>query len=254
MGNVIEVRGVKIGEGVPKIIVPIVGVTKEEILAAAASFKEVRLDLVEWRVDWFEGVFDFAKVEDVLKDLRAALGNTPILFTFRTSKEGGEKPIEAADYAKLNISAAKTGLVDLIDVEAFTGDEIVKEIIEGAHAAGVKVVASNHDFGKTPDKDDIVGRLRKMQDLGADIPKIAVMPKSKKDVLVLLSATEEMATDYADRPIITMSMAGTGVISRLAGEVFGSALTFGAAAKASAPGQMGVEDLKQVLTLLHGAL
>ena len=33
MGNVIEVRGVKIGEGVPKIIVPIVGVTKEEIAA-----------------------------------------------------------------------------------------------------------------------------------------------------------------------------------------------------------------------------
>ena len=180
MANVIEVRGVKIGEGTPKIIVPIVGVTKEEILAAAASFKDVRLDLVEWRVDWFEGVFDFAKVEDVLKDLRPALGNAPILFTFRTSKEGGEKAIEPEVYAKLNIQAAQTGLVDLIDVEAFTGDEIVKEIIAGAHAAGVKVVASNHDFFKTPDKDDIVGRLRKMQELGADIPKIAVMPKNKK--------------------------------------------------------------------------
>ena len=226
MANVIEVRGVKIGEGTPKIIVPIVGVTKEEILAAADSFKDVRLDLVEWRVDWFEGVFDFAKVEDVLKDLRPALGDVPILFTFRTSKEGGEKAIEPEAYARLNIQAAQTGLVDLIDVEAFTGDEIVKEIIAGAHAAGVKVVASNHDFGKTPEKDDIVGRLRKMQDLGADIPKIAVMPKNKKDVLVLLSATEEMATDYADRPIITMSMAGTGLISRLSGEVFGSSCTF----------------------------
>ena len=118
MANVIEVRGVKIGEGVPKIIVPIVGVTKEEILAAAASFKEVRLDLVEWRVDWFEGVFDFAKVEDVLKDLRPALGDVPILFTFRTSKEGGEKAIEPEVYAELNIKAAQTGLVDLIDVEA----------------------------------------------------------------------------------------------------------------------------------------
>ena len=232
MANVIEVRGVKIGEGTPKIIVPIVGVTKEEILAAADSFKDVRLDLVEWRVDWFEGVFDFAKVEDVLKDLRPALGDVPILFTFRTSKEGGEKAIEPEAYARLNIQAAQTGLVDLIDVEAFTGDDIVKEIIAGAHAAGVKVVASNHDFGKTPEKDDIVGRLRKMQDLGADIPKIAVMPKNKKDVLVLLSATEEMATDYADRPIITMSMAGTGLISRLSGEVFGSSCTFGAVGKA----------------------
>ena len=72
------------------------------------------------------------------------------------------------------------------------------------------------------------------------------MPQNKKDVLTLLAATEEIATEYADRPIITMSMAGTGVISRLCGEVFGSALTFGAAGKASAPGQMGVEDLKTV--------
>ena len=174
--------------------------------------------------------------------------------TFRTSKEGGEKSIEDEAYAELNIKAAETGLVDAVDVEVFTGDEVVKRIIEGAHAAGVKVVASNHDFDKTPDKDDIVRRLCKMQELGADVPKIAVMPQSKKDVLTLLTATEEMATEHADRPIITMSMAGTGVISRLAGEVFGSALTFGAAAKASAPGQMGVEDLKDVLTKLHNAL
>ena len=154
----------------------------------------------------------------------------------------------------MNIAAAKSGYTDLVDVEVFTGDEIVTRIIKEAHEAGVKVVASNHDFDKTPDKDDIVGRLRKMQELGADIPKIAVMPQSRKDVLTLLAATEEMYRAYADRPIITMSMAGTGVISRLCGEVFGSALTFGAAKKASAPGQMGVNDLNTVLQLLHNAL
>ena len=141
MSKYVEVRGVKIGEGVPKICVPIIGKTKEEILAAARSFEDVALDVVEWRVDWFEGVFDFAQVEDVLKDLRPALGETPILFTFRTSKEGGEKAIEADAYAELNKKAAATGLVDLVDVEAFTGDEVVKDIIEGAHAHGVKVVA-----------------------------------------------------------------------------------------------------------------
>ena len=63
-----------------------------------------------------------------------------------------------------------------------------------------------------------------------------------------------MTRKYADRPIITMSMAGTGVISRLCGEVFGSALTFGAAKKASAPGQMGVNELETVLRLLRRSL
>ena len=250
----VKMRNMVLGEGMPKICVPIVASTKDGIIEEARNIKNLPADIVEWRVDWFENVFEFDKVKNVLKELRETLGDMPILMTFRTSKEGGEKSIEDEAYAELNIKAAETGLVDAVDVEVFTGDEVVKRIIEGAHAAGVKVVASNHDFDKTPDKDDIVRRLCKMQELGADVPKIAVMPQSKKDVLTLLAATEEMATEHADRPIITMSMAGTGVISRLAGEVFGSALTFGAAAKASAPGQMGVEELKDVLTKLHNAL
>ena len=252
--NTVKVRGVEIGAGIPKIIVPIVGVTHEAIVEEAKTFNSIPVDVVEWRVDWFENVFEFDKVEAVLRDLRDALGEIPILMTFRTSKEGGEKAIEPEAYAELNIKAARTGLVDMIDVEIFTGDDIVNKIISGAHAAGVKVVASNHDFFKTPEKDDIVGRLRKMQDMDADIPKIAVMPTCKKDVLTLLAATEEMSSEYADRPIITMSMAGTGVISRLAGEVFGSSMTFGAAKKASAPGQIGVNELNTVLSLLHDAL
>ena len=252
--NTIKVRDIEIGAGAPKIIVPIVGVTKEDILNEAKTFDSIPVDVVEWRVDWFEHVFEFDKVEDVLKDLRNVLGNIPLLLTFRTKKEGGEKAIDTKDYKELNLRAAKTGYVDFIDVEIFTGDDVVREIIDGAHTAGVKVIASNHDFFKTPAKSDIIYRLRKMQDMGADIPKIAVMPQSRRDVLTLLCATEEMVTDYADRPIITMSMAGTGVISRLCGEVFGSSMTFGAAKKASAPGQMGVNDLNTVLDLLHCAM
>ena len=206
------------------------------------------------RVDWYEDIFDFTKTEATMQALREVLGEMPILFTFRTSKEGGEKAIETEAYVELNQNAAKTGLVDLVDVEAFTGDDAVKAVVDIAHENGVKVIASNHDFHKTPEKEEIVSRLRKMQELGADIPKIAVMPQNKKDVLTLLAATEEMVSEYADRPIITMSMSGTGVISRLCGEVFGSALTFGAVGKVSAPGQMGIEDLTTVLGLLHKSL
>ena len=210
--------------------------------------------MVEWRADWFEEAADPAAVDEVLRELRGALGNTPLLFTFRTLREGGEKAIAPQDYAALNISVAKSGFADLIDVEIFTGDEIVREIIESAHEEGVKVVGSSHDFDRTPEKDEIVGRLRKMQQMGADIPKIAVMPQSRKDVLTLLLATEEMTAEYADRPIITMSMSGTGLISRLCGEVFGSSCTFGAVGKVSAPGQMNVEDLDTVLELIHKGL
>ncbi len=252
--NPLVVRNIKIGEGIPKICVPIVGVTKEDILNEAKTFETVPSDILEWRVDWFEYAFDTEQVKEVLKQLRAALKDKPLLFTLRTFKEGGQKAVEPEAYAALNIAAVKTGCIDLLDVEAFTGDGVVKDMIEAAHKHGVKVIASNHDFNQTPEKDVMIGRLRKMQELGADISKIAVMPQSKKDVLTLLAATEEMYREHADRPIVTMSMAGVGAISRLCGEVFGSALTFGAAKKASAPGQLDVNDLAEVLSLLHKSL
>lgn len=248
--NTVKIRDIEIGAGAPKIIVPIVGITKEDIIEEAKTFDSIPVDVVEWRVDWFEGVFDFAKVEDVLKDLRTVLGNIPLLMTFRTSKEGGEKAIEPDAYAELNIKAAQTGYVDLIDVEIFTGDEIVKKIIDGAHAEGVKVIASNHDFFKTPAKADIIYRLRKMQDMNADIPKIAVMPQSSKDVLTLLTVTESWK-ETGKTPVITMSMAGEGLISRLCGEIFGSAVSFGTAGKSSAPGQIDAEELRRILEIIH---
>ena len=126
---------------------------------------------------------------------------------------------------------------------------MVKEI----HENNIKIVMSNHDFHKTPEKDEIVKRLCKMQELKCDIPKIAVMPKTTADVLTLLTATEEMKRNHPFTPVITMSMGGLGVISRISGETFGSALTFGAAKKASAPGQVPVEELYTILNILHNS-
>ena len=252
--NTVRVRNVEIGTGIPKICVPIVGVTKEDIIAEAKTFDSIPVDVVEWRVDWFEEVNHYESVENAAKQLRDILGETPILFTFRTAKEGGERAIEPDEYVELNEKIAKSGYVDLVDVEAFIGDTYVEKVVKTSHECGVKVIASNHDFRKTPPKAELISRMRKMQELGADIPKIAVMPQSTEDVLTLLSATEEMRRCYADRPVITMSMAGTGIVSRMCGEVFGSALTFGAAGKVSAPGQIDVEELRTVLGIIHKSL
>lgn len=251
MKNIVKVRNLKLGEGIPKICVPLVGKTNEEILEEAKNLKEIKLDLVEWRIDHYENVENIEKCKEILKELREELGETPILVTFRSKKEGGEREVSTEYYIELNKEISRTGMADLIDVELFTGDREVSEIVNFAHENEVKVVMSNHDFDKTPAKEEIVKRLCKMQELGADLPKIAVMPQTTSDVLTLLCATDEMVTKYADRPIITMSMAGLGVISRIAGETFGSALTFGAAKVASAPGQVSVKELNNVLKLMH---
>ncbi|MFE8045655.1 type I 3-dehydroquinate dehydratase [Brenneria goodwinii] len=247
----VTVKNLVIGEGAPKIIVSLMGKEVPAIKSEAQYYKDFDFDILEWRIDHFDDVENIESVIDAARQLRSIIHDKPILFTFRTAKEGGEKEISPDDYISLNQKIVDSGLVDMIDLELFTGDQWVSATIEHAHAKGVKVIMSNHDFHKTPPKEEIIKRLRKMQELGADIPKIALMPQSKNDVVTLLAATLEMYEKHADRPIITMSMAKPGIISRLSGEVFGSAATFGALKKASAPGQIGIQDLRSVLNILH---
>lgn len=249
----VQIKNITVGEGAPKIIVSLMAKDLAAVKSEAAAYAAADFDILEWRGDHFAAVTDSAAVLEALKTLRAAFPNKPILFTFRSKHEGGEAELTDDDYIALNIAVAETGLVDLIDLELFTGDELVKNAIAAAHARGVKVIMSNHDFHKTPAKDEIIYRLRRMQELGADIPKIALMPTCRQDVLTVLSATVDMAEKYADRPIITMSMGKTGVTSRLTGEAFGSAATFGAVKTASAPGQISVADLRTVLTIINKA-
>lgn len=252
--NPVVVRNVKIGEGMPKICVPIVGTTREEILEMANEIIKVPADMVEWRVDFYESVFEIQKVVKLLKDLREILGELPILFTFRTRKEGGEKELNSKAYTLLYKMVIESGLVDLIDVEVFSMNDAVRSILDNAHKHGVKVIGSNHDFEKTPNKDELVQKLFYMQQVGADIVKIAVMPTCEEDVLTLLEATRHMVKNGGTCPLVTMSMSGMGVVSRMAGELFGSSITFGMVKNASAPGQIDTRDLKNILELMHKSL
>ena len=221
----INIRNVKIGEGIPKICVPIVGETREDILKSAKRVETSGADLVEWRVDWYESVFCVSKVESIAGELREILKDIPLLFTFRTAREGGKKAIDLKHYVELNERIIKAKAVDLIDIELFAGVSVVKKIIESAHKENVKVVVSNHDFEKTPTVMEMKERLEKMEIMGADICKIAVMPFSYKDVIQLLNTTMEMSQRLT-RPLVTMSMGKIGKITRIVGELVGSSITF----------------------------
>lgn len=249
--SAVRIRNLLLGEGMPKICVPIVGRTKEEIIESAKMIMDHKPDIVEWRGDFLETLEDTGFVRDILEMLRRILGETPLLFTIRTKAEGGEKLVTVSEYCRINKSVMESGFADAVDVELFLGEAVVSELILHAHEHEVKVIGSNHDFEKTPMEEEIVSRLCKMQRLGCDVAKMAVMPQSQRDVLTLLAATETMKKQYSSTPVITMSMSGMGALSRLAGEVFGSALTFGMVGKASAPGQVPIEELRMILQKIH---
>ena len=239
----VKVRNIVLGEGLPKIAVPNVGVTEEEILASAKEIAAAKPDIMEWRIDYYEaGIKDNEKLIATAKALRDVVGELPILVTFRTKNED--------EYLDLVATVVTNRLGDAVDIELFHDEERVKELVKQAHNYNVVVIMSNHDFEKVPAKDVIEFRLKKMADLGADVPKLACMPHSADDVLTLLSATNDAHKALAN-PIITMAMADLGKVSRIAGQVFGSCLSFGAVGKTSAPGQLSIEDLRNAENYLE---
>lgn len=245
----VTVDHITIGDGLPKIIVPMVGNTAEELEKEAELIHTLDCDLVEWRIDFFEQVSNFQAVASLSHNLKAIL-EKPLLITFRTKNEGGVYDLSESDYFELYKTIISNGNLNLLDVELFMPEKQVNELIDLAHKNEIKIIMCNHDFQKTPEKEEIIHRLRSMQDRGADICKIAVMPTASEDVLTLLDATREMYETYAQVPLITMSMGALGMISRVSGQVFGSAATFGSATTASAPGQVPVVELRKMLETL----
>lgn len=243
---------VELGPGMPAVIVPLLGPTCSALTDEITALDYDDLDIVELRIDHFDAVDDLDEVQRAIETVREELQHgVPILFTFRSKPEGGQRDIDAASYEAL-LSLA-SGLVEAIDVEMFTELGTLERIVNGAHSSGAAVVMSSHEFERTPTIEQILARLSLQQDLGADVVKIAVMPHSPSDVLTLMRATTEFATTKAVRPAITMAMGPLGVVSRLAGEVFGSSATFASVGAASAPGQLSARDVRRALVAVHAA-
>ncbi|WP_312832317.1 type I 3-dehydroquinate dehydratase [Sedimentibacter saalensis] len=249
MMKTIQCKNLIFNSGLPKICIPLTGKNITSILDAINDLNQVDHDLAELRIDFYEDVDDFSKVVVLLKKIREIYFK-PLLFTFRTKKEGGVHDMSEENYFELIHMAIDSGLIDMVDIELFSHEESLRKAVAFAHEKLIKVVMSNHDFHKTPDKDEIIKRLVKMQENGADISKIAVMPTCNDDVLELLSATMEVKNKYGF-PCITMSMGKLGAITRLSGELFGSCMTFAAVKNTSAPGQISAAKVKDILDLLH---
>ena len=249
----LTVRHVTIGKGQPKIVVPITGKSSPQVLEMAEKIAQSdAADLAEFRIDYLsEPGADPGGTAALCQSVRHTLGDKPLLATFRTKREGGEQAIDESDYERLYGAIITAKAADLVDIQMMLDESRVKRLVDLAHAHGVYVVMSNHNFHDTPPNDVLIARLRRQQSLGADILKIAAMPKTPSDALRLMQATREMYDRYAERPLLTMSMAADGIVSRLSGELTGSALTYGSIGASSAPGQLKAEELKTVLSIIH---
>lgn len=241
------------GTGRPLVCVPVVEHKEEDIYQAAKSAVSQETEVLEWRMDWFAEVFQWERTKHTMRNLQEICGDVILLCTFRSRQQGGEKDISEDRYLELLERAAQSRYADLLDVEACQLTD-APSVMRMLHDLGQTVIGSQHYFSHTPETEQMRQDIMGMRWAGADIGKLAVMPHSPSDVARLLEVTAQMKEEYPEYPLVTMAMGGLGAVSRISGQVFGSCMTFASGGKASAPGQMPVEDVRWMLDKLSESM
>jgi len=251
----IELHGQPVAGGkFPLICAPLVGSTFDQLMTELVVVMSKKPDMLEWRVDFFEQIHDLALVITAATAIKKVANDIPLLFTRRSVIEGGEAIVlNEAQVIAMYTAVCESQCIDLIDYEMANDAVNIARVREVARAHDVKLVLSFHNFSSTPDQETLVARFEMAEQLGADVAKVAVMPRDPGDVLTLLAATRQ-ASEKLGIPLISMSMGPYGSLTRLFGWVFGSALTFAVGASSSAPGQIPIEDLNTVLAILKKSI
>ncbi len=81
MGAIVKVRNVKLGDGMPKICIPVTDTNLNDLKKSVNLIRNTPFDLIEWRADFYDGVED-PEVPDQgpMTLFRNTLGNIPVLF------------------------------------------------------------------------------------------------------------------------------------------------------------------------------
>ena len=271
--------------GLPAVAVSLTGPSLAQARTQARSAIDAGADVLELRVDLLEEACALAapdlldaataaaQVLECLWGLGEAIDATdgadagaPVLLTCRTAAEGGRAQLDDTAYGAF-LRSVLDGLADwaperrpaAIDVEVQRG--CLPQVCAQAHALGIDVVASFHDFEATPADEVLEEVMARMAREGADLAKIAVWPTSVDDVARLLGVCARATAGAGEGtglgvPVAAMSMGALGAVSRVA-PAFGSALTFAVVpdeqgqARVSAPGQLPIQDVRRCLELLR---
>ncbi|QIB73410.1 type I 3-dehydroquinate dehydratase [Halogeometricum borinquense] len=202
-------------------------------LAAEPAARE-HADVVEFRMDL---------ADDPLAELDDYDGTLPLLVTNRASWEGGESEADEEGRLASLERAARYDAVVAVDVE-LNALETTRGVTaaERLRESNVAVIASVHDFERTPATSELRRLLHEAATVG-DVGKVAVTANSRHDALRLLEATHA-ATAWGDT-VATMGMGEAGKHTRAVAPVYGSKIGYAPvhAGKETAPGQYDLESL-----------
>ncbi|MBU0762055.1 MAG: type I 3-dehydroquinate dehydratase [Candidatus Altiarchaeota archaeon] len=212
-------------------------IMEDDLKTAVKKASKVSSDIVELRLDLVGSDSDLHLIKKIKK---------PVIATCMPLWEGG--CFEGSEDERTLLLLKALDYVDYVTVELNMGGSSRSALISSAKARGIKVIVAHHDFKKTPEFTEIADVLKRERHVGADIAKIAYMPKKIDDVLNVLSA---QALSDIGIPIIALSMGELGRFSRVVGPMLGGFISFAQSGdKCTAPGQYSISEMKKIKRIL----
>lgn len=228
----------------------IVAVILEKPLETSKKAAQMGADVLEIRLDLL-GIRDLEIATETIRKIKSETG-LPVIITNRSNTEGGNWEGKEADRVGLltNLLSIKDG-PDAVDIELSAEREERDSVVKAARTCGKTIIISSHDFLKTPSFQEIKATLEETFLAGADIAKLAVMPRSMRDVLDLLRVTLDACE--AGKAVCTIAMGEPGKHTRVIAPFYGSVLTYASVEDtvSAAPGQLPVDKLKKIMELLE---
>ena len=221
-----------------KIVVPVMPRSLEEAQAIDIS-RFHGVDIIEWRAD----VLPKDDIITVAPAIFEKFAGHEIIFTIRTSKEGGQLTLTSEEYVGLIREIDAIYHPDYIDFEYYSHKDVFSQMLDFPN-----LVLSYHNFEEMP--EDIMEIFSELTSLAPRVVKIATMPKTEQEVLDLMNYTRGFKSINPEQEFATMSMGKLGRISRLASDLVGSSWTFARLDQASAPGQVSLNNMKLIQEVL----
>lgn len=203
-------------------------VDSPQALSVAQNLSAGSLDFLEWRADC---IFRDKPLPRVL---------FPWILTVRHPLEGGRGSYSSAE--RREIFAARLAEAALVDIE-LRSLAAMAGIVESARSRDIRVVASFHDFKKTPPLKKLRELACRARDSGAHVFKLATRTTSPADVARLLDLFQSCPL-----PLSVMGMGPLGSGTRILFAQCGSVLNYGWLHRPNVPGQLSALELKRILT------
>jgi 3-dehydroquinate dehydratase-1 len=201
-------------------------VDSRRALALVSRLKSSSVDLLEWRADAFAGT--------------PATLRFPWILTVRHPAEGGLGSLSSLQRRRL--------FLESLDQARFVDIELrslgpMRDVMSSARDRHVRIIASYHNFKRTPPARELRDTISRASDQGADIIKIATRTEAPADIGRLLDLFAASST-----PLSLMGMGPLGMTSRLLFASCGSVLNYGWLDRPNVEGQWSAVELKTMIT------